>query len=282
MEAIYNERAEAIENIIGRLMTGEMKLSYTALSNFISSPKDFIDYKLQKKEETDAMIYGSMLHCLILEPHDFDNRYFAFDDSQKCNELIAGGAKSPRATKIYKEWKAEKCAGAGTRMIVAPQEYQHAKGVAANVTHNRASRKVMDLAPRHELAIDWDFLNFGWHGFIDGDGDEDMFDIKSMQDASPKKVEREIVSGKLYLQAAMYQFGIGKQKNYHIIAVDKTGGVSVHKIHEKLIEQGVTEYNNYVKKFNHCILTEAWDQSFDFWAERWDGIFVTEKPGFMY
>src|ERR1700722_5883559 len=92
-------RVQMMAPIIEMIMRGDMMLSYTALANFIDSPKDFADYKLQKKEPTKAMIYGSMVHCLVLEPRDFLNRYYPLDDEMICMEI--GGAK-PRATKKYK------------------------------------------------------------------------------------------------------------------------------------------------------------------------------------
>jgi hypothetical protein len=57
--------------IISGLMSGESHLSYSSLKAFKKSPIDFINYKMGKKETTDAMLFGSMLHCLVLEPQDF-------------------------------------------------------------------------------------------------------------------------------------------------------------------------------------------------------------------
>jgi hypothetical protein len=123
-QAAVVTRQDQIDAIIMRLIRGEDHLSFTSINAFRRSPVTFIDYKLNKLEETDedtaAMKFGSMLHCLVLEPGDFENRYFSFDDSDKCQELIAGGAKSPRATKAYKEWYALQSESANGRMIVTP------------------------------------------------------------------------------------------------------------------------------------------------------------------
>jgi hypothetical protein len=269
---------EIHQEIIGKLMDKEDCLSYSSLCAFIDSPKTFIDYKLGKKEQTDAMLYGAMLHCLILEPHDFFNRYFCIDDTDKCEEI--GGAK-PRATKAYKEWHSGMTANAGKKTIIKPGEYEHAKIVAENVLHNRASRKVLSMAKNHEQKVEWEYINFKFKGFIDGE-DEVIIDIKSMADACKKKAQREIVDNKHYLQAAMYLTARGVDKDYYIIAVDKKGGVSVHLLNKQLIAQGKQEYKFYVNKFNECILDDAWNQSYDFYADRWDGIYTAEKPGWMY
>src|SRR5688572_30277110 len=133
--------------LIESLMSGEGHLSFSSLKAFADSPSSFLEYKLAKPEPTDAMLFGSMLHCLILEPQDFDKRYLCLDDADICNSI--GGAK-PRATKAYKEWKAIAIAEAGERLIVETNDYLAAKIMAYNVRSNRASRKILDMCPEHE------------------------------------------------------------------------------------------------------------------------------------
>lgn len=278
MQAEQISQLSQAEIIIDRLMSHEDHLSYSSLSAFAESPKDFINYKLGKKEQTDAMIYGAMLHCLVLEPEDFENRYHVLDDLDMCNQI--GGAK-PRATKAYKEWREIVQQEAQGKIIVETNDYQTARITAQNIWHNRAAKKVMALAPMREVPIEWEYLNFKFKGFKDGDG-ECIFDLKVMPDANPKRVDREIIDRWLYVQAAMYCYGSGGYKPYYIVAVDKKNGVCVKQLHQKLVEQGMDEYDKTLKLFNQCILEDAWDQSYDFFAERFDGIYVCEKPAWLY
>lgn len=265
--------------IVSALMKGESHLSYSSLKAFKKSPVDFINYKMGIKEETDAMIFGSMLHCLVLEPNDFESRYHCLDDRDICEQI--GGAK-PRATKAYKEWKEVAMQEAGDRILVETNDYLNAKIIASNVLHNRASRKILDLGFEHEKSIEWEFKNFKFKGFIDGIGANLIFDLKTCQDADPEFFQREIIKNCYHIQAAMYLYAEGKMQDYYIIAVDRKGGVSVHKLHMNLIEQGMKEYNELLDKFNHCIIRDAFDQSYDFHAIRYDGIFDMEKPKWMY
>lgn len=284
-------RQDQIDAIIMRLIRGEDHLSFTSLNAFRRSPVSFIDYKMGKIEETEeetaAMKFGSMLHCLVLESGEFENRYFTFDDSDKCEELRQGGAKSPRATKAYKEWYSLQASSAGDRMIVKPQEAAHARLVANNVKYNRAARRVMDLCPEHEKPIEWTHKNFNFKGFIDGNGEHAIFDLKSMADAEKRKAQRAITDKGMYIQAAMYQHGLNLTalKQHFIIAVDKMSGVSVHELHPRLLHQGMEDYMKLVDYFNVCIINDDFERSFDFWAEyreeRWTGIFSAELPGYM-
>lgn len=267
------------QSIIDTLMSHEGHLSYSSISAFMETPEKFIDYKTGHKEETEAMIYGAMLHCLVLEPHDFNNRYYCLEDEDICAQI--GGAK-PRATKAYKEWKDTAIGEAQGKIIVKTDDYVAAKIAADSVLKNRASRKVLNMCPEREVKAEWEYLNFKFQGYKDCRGDKAIADLKSMPDADPDVVQREIVKRKLHVQAAMYIYSEGEYKDYYIIAVDKMKGVSVHKLHQKLIEKGMEEYDDILNKFNQCILTDSFDQSYDFWSDRADGIFVCEPPKWLF
>lgn len=265
--------------IISALMAHENHLSFSSLKCFKQAPANFIEYKTGRKETTDAMLFGQMLHCLVLEPQDFDNRYLCLEDQDICSQI---GGEKPRATKAYKEWYRVTIAEAGERTVVDTNDYISAKIIASNVLHNRASRKILDMGWEHETGVDWEFKNFKFKGFIDGKGDKIVFDLKTCADANPRKFQREIMDNSYYLQAAMYLYALEKDMPYYIIAVDRKGGVSVHALDHHLIEHGMKEYNELLDKFNECILKDAFDQSYDFWAGRWDGIYDCEKPGYLY
>lgn len=266
------------EPIIRALMNHEDHLSYSSLSAFKKAPSYFIDYKLGIKEETESMVFGSMVHCLVLEPSDFEKRYFCIDDKEICEQI--GGAK-PRATNKYKEWLQLAKAECGERTLVETGDYTNAKIIASNVLHNRASRKVLDICWLRERPIDWSYMNFKFRGFIDGIGERAIFDLKTCADATPRKFAREIIDRAYHLQAAMYVYSQGRVLDYYIIAVDRRGGVSVHKLHDKLIEHGMNEYDELLMAFNDCILKDGFDQSFDYWADRGDGIYTAEKPAWL-
>lgn len=266
-------------SLVAKLMSGEGHLSFSSLKAFAESPAKFVEYKMAKPEPTDAMIFGKMLHCLILEPHEFEARYMCLDDTDICVSI--GGAK-PRATKAYKEWKAVALAEAGDRELVETNDYYMARKMANAVRDNRASAKILALCPEHEKGIEWEFKNFQFKGFIDGRGEKAKLDIKVCTDASPRKFQRTIVEEKYYLQGAMYTYAEGEDVPYYNIAVDRSCGVSVHKLHQNLLEHGMNEYNTLLDRFNECILKDHWDRSHDFYSELYDGTFVCEKPGWLF
>lgn len=276
---VIENREAKVHQLIHDLMSGQKALSYSALKAFKSSPLDFVQYALRERIQTDAMIFGSMVHCLVLEPQEFDKRYFVLDDTEKCNSI--GGAK-PRATNDYKAWKQSQLQINAGKELVELKAFQNAQIIATNVKTNMASAIVLSKSPLREQKIDWVFNNFKFHGIIDGLGDNVVFDLKTCADADPKKFQREIISLSYYLQAAMYLIGIGEMRPYYIIAVDKKGGVSVHKIANDLMQHGLKEYEKLLELFNKCMLKENFDMSYDFYSEFSTGHFMVDKPAYLY
>lgn len=272
-------RQDKVNAIVMKLLRHEDKLSYSSLSSFWESPKDFIDYKLKQKVQTPAMVFGSMLHCLVLEPETFESKYHCIDDKDIVAQI---GGGNPRNTKLYREWKEVALIEAGERILVSDKDYRDAKIMANNIKYNRASYKILANHSEREKPIEWEFENFLFKGVIDLDGEKSMADLKMVPDASHRKAQQTILRNGYYLQGAMYLTGIDAKKPYYIICVDKKGGVSVHLLEQHLIDDGVELYTKLVKQFNLCILEERFNESYDFWADRHDGIHVCEKPAYMY
>ena len=64
-------------------------------------PEALEHYHLYGSEDKPAYAFGRAFHCLVLEKDTFYDKYFVFDDREKCIEI--GGAR-PTATNKYKEW----------------------------------------------------------------------------------------------------------------------------------------------------------------------------------
>lgn len=272
-------RKDLIKGIIDKLLNQESALSFSSLKDFADSPKDFIDYKLLLKEETDAMKYGSLVHCLLLEPDKFEERYVVFDDADLMASI--GGAK-PRATKAYKEQRDIFHAENQGKIILDVDTYNQAKFVQINALNNRAVKAKLDGLTQKEFGVEWDYQNFKFRGYIDGQCDKYRVDIKTCVDAKPRKFGRDIMEKRLYLQAAMYEVGSGIRIPHYLIALDAKGGCSVHLIDGKLMDYGLEEYERLVQDFNKCILQDKFNESYEFWSQRYDGVFVAEKPNYLY
>lgn len=271
---------EQVDQILTSIVRKESHLSFSSMKAFMESPAEFIRYKMKTRTVTPAMEYGSMLHCFVLEPDDFLNRYFPVDDVAK--KLEIGGAK-PGATNAFKDWRTaqEQLAKLEGKKMVLKAEMDYAEDIAQAVKFNKASSRILKLCEERETPVEWDFKNFKFKGIMDLGGEDSIADLKSCKDANPEKFQRDIRNMGYHIQGAMYReaefIRTGKKKDYYIIAVDKKKGISVHQLGEDLLELGLEKYSYYTDQFNRAIISDSFDQSHEFFAERRDGIYNAKK-----
>lgn len=287
VEEIISVREEQIKELINQFMSGEKALSFSSLKAFAESPAAFIQYQLREKKTTPAMMWGTLIHCLTLEPDNFGHIYAVLDDTEKCEEI---GGKMPRATTKYKDWKSEFISKNEGKQVITIDFFDRAATVVNNITSNRAAAPLLEMCTEREKYVEWTFENIKFRGFIDaktpvgGTGPKAIIDLKTCANASPEKFRRDIISSKYYLQGTMYNKACEDDTEYapyHIIAADQNGGVSVHRLEPPLIEYGEKEYKRLVDAFNKCLLTDSFNQSYDFWANNKSGIYSAPLPSWM-
>lgn len=267
-----------VEELVEKLLSGEEHLSFSSLNAFAQSPKAFIDYKFLEKEETPAIVYGSVVHCLTLEPEKFDLDFFVFRDLDICKEI---GGTVPRNTNRYKAWAAEEKLKAGERTTINEELYNKAVLASEQILSNNASKWLIKECYGKEVEMDWEFKNFKFLGYKDAEAADFILDLKTCQDADPRAFQRNLILSNYFIQAAMYLYGTGVDKDFYFIAVDGNLEVSVHKLERELIMYGMERYDQLVKYFNTCIIMNAWDKSYDFYSDRRDGAYLAEKPRYI-
>ena len=260
----YIAQKEAyVTSLQDKFSNGDLYLSYSSLSNFRKSPKHFIDYKLYGNEDTDSILLGRLLHTLVLEPQKFNKKY----------------AKAPECDRRTKEGKAiyaDFIKASEGKTVISDTIYNQAVEMAISVLSNEQSKALIDGAIAKEKRIDWEMFGFKFLSFLDGEGEDYVFDLKSMPDADPKKVQREILNRCLWLQGGMYLKALNEDKDYYIIAVDKKGNVSVHLLMQSLIEYGKSEFKRLCSDFEDCLSTNSWLKSYEYRSH--NGIYPIDKP----
>lgn len=271
---------DVANEVIKKIVRQEDHLSYSSISAFANSPRDFIKYKILKEEPTEAMIYGKLLHCVVLEPDKREERYVVLDDADIIKEI---GGGNPRATNRYKDWKKAILESAGDRTLVSLQQWKDAELAADAISHDLSARLLLEITPDVEQEIVWEYNNYRWKGYVDRKGADAIADLKGTSDATPSAFKRTIWNDKLYLQGAIYLKGDALvnglhstypfRKDFYNIAVDRSGGVSVLQHDPALILQGLKEYEYLIEKFSECVLTDGWNRSYGFFSPSRDGIF---------
>lgn len=250
------------QEIISKIEAGQLTLSASSFNAFMESPSHFMSYLLREKKQTDAMLFGILCHCMILEPDKFDERYLVMKDV---------ALNTVEGKKEY----ALICSIAKGRTIIKDSVYRAALKCKATVLKNEPAYKLLMQCTQTEKFIQWEMGNHNWKGFIDGVGEEALIDLKKVQDASPSGVRRTIKSSGYHRQAYLYLYGTKSlyKKKFYIIAFDEEGGVSVHLLDYTLLDQAKREIDNHLNYYKECILMNYWNKNYDFYSPNEDGTF---------
>lgn len=261
------EQQSKYMDVLSKINSGEMHLSFSALKAFAKSPASFMNYKLRTVEETDAMVFGSMFHCAVLEPDEFESRYACIRE------------KIDKRTKIGKAAWAEFVDANQGKKVVRKDDYDKALAMADKLYKNRASRYVLDSIFETERFVEWEYKGYKLKGAIDGIGSLVM-DLKTCADASIDKFQRDIYNLMYYVQAPMYLNAIGQDLPYYIVAVDKSLEVSVHLLDDDMLDKGFKRFDTLIDRFTECMIYNAFGQSQDFHALNDKGIHIAELPSY--
>lgn len=274
-------KAEERAELIAKLQKGDFTLSFSSLTAFAISPRSFIAYKLRERKTTAAMQMGEAVHCLILEPDKFDQRYFIAPD-------VNGATKEGKAAwaKIYEDFVGEMAEGVSFKIdeikaavhaatgttVIDGKSAAEAKFRARQVVNNRAARHLLEKITRTERKIDFEFEGLNFKGMIDGDGPGCIIDIKNMPDASLNRASGAIWGRRLHWQAFGYDRALGGGNLCHIIAVDGFGEVSVHRFTQSNLDKAEREMKEYIHHFKRAIVEsvfddEVWSSSQEFWLQ---------------
>ena len=252
---------------VNDIMNGVKHLSYSALSQFLKSPRHFKAYK-EDKEVTKAMEEGKRFHMACLEPEKFNETYWVLDDTDKCNELILGGAKSPRASKVYKEWRAEQDSLHIGKERLDKDEFDKYVRMNDALRSNRIAGKLMAGLTETEKFFKFQHDGFLFKGAIDGIGENEngkyLIDLKKVADASYKKIRWNIHDMNYDLQGGLYSES-ENCKEYYLIFVDSSCNITVVRLLPETLEKGFEKVEFAISKFEECAELDAWSDSYEFY-----------------
>ena len=211
-------------------------LSYSALTNFAKSPNHLLSYWNRVFEPTPAMLFGSLLHKMILEPETFSQQYAVYEGT--------------RRGRIWEEFKAVN----DQKDIVTTKEYNHAYKVYEMAKNNDVFRNLLMTTTETEKELYWDYEGVKYRGFADMIGEGFVADIKTTVDAG-SKFERDLWYNDYSLQAVMYLKNFKPNTKYFIIAIEKGEpyNVQVYEIGEELLDKAEARYKDLNERF------KAWD-----------------------
>jgi len=219
-------------------------LSYSSLKQFAKTPEHYMEYLDGVFEPTAAMNRGSVMHCLLLEPEEFEKRYAVTPEGMD-RRTTEGKAKYEKFMK-----------SAEGKQVISNSDYLNAKGMSDAIKKNSAASKLMMQITTTEKRVEWTHkeTKLPLCGYIDGLGDKIIVDVKSSKNADPEDFFRDAFRLGYHIQAALYVHGMmrkGKMLDYYFVVVEPAApyGVAVFRADSKYLSFGIERLDYLCKAF---------------------------------
>lgn len=252
-------------NSITDEMLNKRPLSYSRLKDFRISPKHFIYYMNNSKEEKDSWVIGKATEALVFEPENFNKKFMVYekppqrtDAAKEQHRLVLEDAKKRKVTLIH------------------PDDVKRATLAAQSVMDNNESRQIIEARRKFQIELKWtdrktqipligyvDFESYIW--------DTDFIcDFKTTSNADPDVFHRDIFKFDYILQCGCYREGYKRLKyrfpTMLFIAVETVEpfNVSVNYCDSKFNKRAEEEFIGSLTAFRYCMDKNLWHQGYEF------------------
>lgn len=210
------------------------------------------------EEETESLLFGSVFHCLALEPGEFGKRYAV----KRFNGSTRAGKEEVAAAKA-----------AGLELVPA-RIYESALAMAESVWNHPLIGQIMTAVDkRTETSIYWSETVDGTE--IPCKARLDMLatvpgfglvavDLKSTDDASPEGLSRSVLKWGYHRQAVWYRRAlraVGMDSSvFVLVAVEKTAPhlVTAANVSEAAQQVGLEEIKDALGTYASCVKSGLW------------------------
>lgn len=234
-------------------------LNASSISDYMRSPLHFwmhssLNPDREKKDKTPAMIFGSLCHCLVLEPEAFDKEFIVSPNINKC-------------TKAGKEEWAAFTREAGSRDVITEETYGHAVAMRDAMFANSAVKNLLGNGCS-EQPVFWTKEEGGvlCKAKLDYSRQGLLIDYKTTADASYSTFSKSIANFGYHRQMAWYMDAFEHQYNERpkgavIIAQEKDlpDAIGIYAIKGSALEIGKKECDRAYEEISERLLLSKWE-----------------------
>lgn len=239
--------------------TKTLRLSFSSLVHLDKSPRHFVDYYTMPFNVTPAIAFGSLLHCLVLEPETFGERY----------AIAPSVDRRTKAGRAAYQSFLDSCEG-----LTIITEAQHLQAINAieGLKRCKPAMALLRSATEIEERLAFEHKGLTIKGIRDLASPDFVCDLKSTADASPRGFGYSVRKFAYNMQAAIYTYECGRP--YWIIALEKNGNCAVYELGKRQIDLGLEMFERLVMKYKRCALLDGWRESYGF--DQPEGVYLID------
>jgi hypothetical protein len=228
--------------------------SATRLKALARSPMHCM-HSMTSQRETPAMKLGTAVHCAVLEPDTFAERY-------------APSPKVDRRTTAGKAAYQSFCERSIGKEVIDSDDCEAVARMAIEIEAHPAAKIALDRRDETELSIVWEQSGQLCKSRIDFISGSLAFDLKTAADASMDGFAWAIVRRGYDLQAAFYLMGLAAVgihvDGFAFIAVesDEPHAVNVVAMDDADIERAAQRVELLVSEYKRCSEADDWQTGY--------------------
>ncbi len=211
-------------------------------------PEALENYYKYGSEDSATFAFGRAFHTLILEPEEFNNRYYIFDDTKKCIEISGedwqSNNKKPRNTGKYKEWMKEVLIESKGKEMISMDDMTRLENMEAKLYSIPQVKALLEDTKR-EVVYQANIEGVECKGKLDAIKPNQMIiDLKTTSKApTPYNFGKDFRNYNYDRQMAFYA-ELAQVPSACIIAIQKTAPytVGVYLISNESMESGQDKY----------------------------------------
>jgi len=281
IESVYEEQPETanedkLAELIEKIENRDITLSFSAINNFMKSPRHFLSYKLKTFEPTPAMIEGDLIDCLLTEPDEVENRFLILPEecslathaglTAYCDLLHIERQEDAKVAE-RREWVKHNLEGVTLRMV-SEKTYMNAREIARYVYNNDATKWILNSCTETQKPVSFEAFGWEWRGKMDIYGEDILVcDMKLTVDAEYRKFHRQIEYMGYLTQSAIYTIGPNIDLPFFFAGYDRNGHICVIEVPKAVRAQSWERLERVMGYFERCIALGEWSKSYDFWAK---------------
>jgi len=249
--------------------TGKGYLSYSAIKYAADDSKsqDMKLFELYMKgllrKESDALTFGSLYDAMLLEPNSVNDKFTVINDSEFV-EGISADYKSPRSTKVYKEWLdgETKVALESGKKIISMDDWNTAKDMINRLDNSEiidhetgevtSVRYYLTGTPQYEINS-W-IGEIPVRGFLDCYSPENGFISDSKSTRSIHGFRYDVGNFCYDIQAYIYTQVMGTNEFYWVVQEKSSPYLcGVYRASERSLQSGERKFWSAIANINNWL-----------------------------
>lgn len=291
-----SEKSNPKYELIGKLMRRELRLSYSKMKH-LSSPINFIEAILNPKERNTGMTLGTIVDCLLLTEHKFDEQFTIVkvapttDKQDEFVKLVLDKMKlEPFSDDVFEEkFKEAISEGFGRvkteglekyiialiqgKEVISQDDYEKAKRIVDNLKESDEVCDELMLVEDFQKKLEFNYKGWNFLCFLDTFFPEGFHDLKFASDCHPEKFEKDIVKFGYDIQLGIYSIGFEVlYGNFnpivkHIV-FDAIGNYTVLNIDSAYINYCKRKVDFLIHCLEKMISEKAFNKSYNFFRSQ--------------